>query len=285
MKTNGKCQIKEIVMKTNQNKKHFLDNGILFFIACLLLSIATEPLLAEEPPNIQGYIVTRDGRTIHFTGINRSYRLINFRYGPENKKSSISLANVAEIIFGENSRSARIKLKDRRTIDAKCKDSSGNVSLWAAVSHPDRAGIFYYYYFDDVTRKQQETKMYYNNMARIVVGEHVGRFRRCLHCKGLWPDSYLYCPHDGTQTVWGAASGSLKVDTTVTREQLIKRKASIMEAILNASLTRSGIDPSSEEAERAKRFGKLWINPAANPEDIHKQLDELRDSIIKKESK
>lgn len=56
----------------------------------------------------------------------------------------------------------------------------------------------------------------------------------------------------------------------------------MIEAVLNASLAMSGVDPASDEATKTKEFGKLWMNPLADPKEIHQKLDEVREEWRKK---
>jgi len=57
-----------------------------------------------------------------------------------------------------------------------------------------------------------------------------------------------------------------------------------IDAVLDASLRRSGVDPSSPEAQRAKEFGKLWMNPLSDPKDIDRALNELREDFRRRSS-
>lgn len=234
---------------------------------------------AKDIPNVHGYIVTKEGKTIHFSRVEEGSKTLGFKYGPEEKTSFIPLANIREVIFGEQSYSARIRLKDGRNIDAKCirLNDYNHFPEWGKQS----VGI-HFSYFDDVARKESKEWCGFDKMALITIDEAVGRFRRCPHCKGLWPDSYLFCPHDGVRTVWGEATGSLVMNGKSSKEQRRKKRAHVMEAILNASLARSGVDPASEEASKAKEFGKLWMNPHADPKEIHGKLDELRKDFLRR---
>lgn len=119
-------------------------------------------------------------------------------------------------------------------------------------------------------------------IAKIAIDREVGHFRVCPSCRAVWTDDYLFCPHDGVETVWGEPSGALTRRATGSTEDAEALKANVIEAILNASLVRSGVDPSSPEAEKAKEFGKLWLNPLADPKDIENKLHELRQDFLRK---
>ena len=245
----------------------------------LLLAASTFLGGADQIPNVCGYIVTRDGKTTTFTRVKEGYKRFGFRYGPEDKRTTIPLADVSRVTFGEKSMSAVILLKDGRKVDAKCCRARGGYPYWP--SH-----YVELYYFDDIARKEGTSIAHFKNMSQLVIDEHVGRFRRCPHCKGTWPDSFLFCPHDGAKTVWGERSGSVTLGrakpSRSSAQDRRRRDASVLEAVLNASLARSGVDPSSKEAKQAKDFGKLWMNPAADPKEIHRKLDELRREWRKK---
>lgn len=174
----------------------------LLLPATLLATTAS----ADQVPNVSGYIVTRDGRTVTFTRAEESSKYLSFKYGPEGKETRIPLADIARVIFGEKSRSAVISLKDGRTVDATCiaTDKHGN-ALWRNFS-------FSYFFFDDISRQENRDHLPYREMSEMVIAEPVGTFRRCPHCGATWPDAYLYCPHDGTETVWGERTGSLLND-------------------------------------------------------------------------
>ena len=259
-------------------KTRTLNQKLIAVVAVLLVAIFSLTGLAEALPNVHGYLITRDGKTMHFTKVTDKCKSFSFRYGPEGKSVATPLSKIAEVIFGEGSKTARIRLKDGRNIDAQCNYYDRNPD-WS----PESYDYLAYYYFDEVGLKERgPTSVTFRKISSIVIDDAVGRFRRCPHCKGLWPDSYLFCPHDGVRTVWGEAAGSLVVNVKPTQEQGRKRRSHVMEAILNASLARSGVDPASEEATKAKEFGKLWMNPLADPKEIDKKLEELRQDFLKK---
>lgn len=152
----------------------------------------------EDPPNVCGYFVTRKGATVNFTKVasDPNHRRFKFRYGADDKVTVLPLAKMREISFGEESKFALITLKDGREVTARA-DQAGQ---WT--THFANSEVFVFYYFDEVARKETPRTEAYYNISRLVFDDPVGRFRRCPTCHGTWPDSYLFCPHDGAKTVW-----------------------------------------------------------------------------------
>ena len=160
---------------------------------------APEP---EDVANVSGFVLSRDGITTNFTRLDPRAKVFSFKYGPEDKETTIPAAKVREITFGDGSDSAVFALRDGRTVMARRLTRTGYGPHWS-----DKGGAFFKYaYFDDVAGAERDASPAFKDLARIVFGEHVGRFRVCPHCKALWPDTYLFCPHDGTRIIWGEPS-------------------------------------------------------------------------------
>ncbi len=244
--------------------------GNIIFTACHLLS----PSLLADAENVSGYFVDQKGKTVNFQKIDEVSKGIAFRYGPEDKLTSVPLTEVSDISFGEKNMTADIKLKDGRQIVGRCADPRG---FW---SSKENQQYFRYFYFDEIARKPAEESLGYYEIKRIVIGDAIGHFRRCPHCKGSWPDSYLFCPHDGTATAWGEPAAPIAQNVQVTPEDRAKRHAKFLEATVNANLSRAGYDPASERAQKVRDFSLLWMNPLADPKEIHGKLDELRKIIL-----
>ena len=255
-------------------------------LVCLVLAgsavLSEAKARGEEALNLSGYLTTRTGKTITFTKVHDLSKFLCFRYGPEDKETTFPLSQVQSVVFGEESASALICLKDGRRVQATRYGTDDRKPIWGVGSRGYHCEHFYLFYFDDIARKEQQRNVYFSDISRLVLDENVGRFRRCTHCRGTWPDSYLFCPHDGVRTVWGESSGSLLTVSEPGARERTKRTANLMEALLNASLARSGVDPTSDEAAKAKEFGKLWMNPLADPKEIHRKLDEFREEWRKK---
>lgn len=258
-------------MKKRNFKKIKIKAMVFIFGLIGIILLLTNLLADEEVPNFSGYIVTRVGKTVTFTRARGDHsKLFCFKYGPEDKKTKIPLATVKEIIFGEGSKTALVKLKDGRTMNGRClRFTKYSNAFWG--SNYD----FHFSYFDDVAGNENDDFILFKDMARLVIDEPVGRFRRCPHCNATWPDSYLFCPNDGTVTVWGEPTG-----TIVTGEANVFQDVSLMEILLNACLDRAGYDPTSDEAKLVKDFIQLWLNPIADQIEIQKKLDELRKQFL-----
>jgi hypothetical protein len=246
----------------------------LFVISSLILFIASNSF-AEQYPNASGYFTTKKGKTITFTKSNTAN--FTFLYGPEDKRArDIPLATIKEITFGKDSKVARITFKDGREINAKGIDDRVR---WT--HSRDNSGTFYYEYFDDINKKEEHSKIGFYEAAKIVVDENIGRFKRCPFCKRNWPDSYLFCPHDGTKTVWGEPAGSIQNSANLSKEQRLQKSGKVMEAIVNESVAKQGGDPSSDLSRKATDFATAWMNPLATKDEINKKLYDLRDAIVK----
>lgn len=167
---------------------------LLLLTASLLLAAMAIPTLvqAQPPvPNTSGYFITREGRTVTFSRLHSASQTIRFTYGPENKTTLIPLAEVRRIIFGDDQNSAVVYLKDGREVGARNVKNGENHDFLA------------YHYFDEIAKTENSSSIAFSRLSEIIVGEHAGQFRSCPHCSAVWPDKYLFCPHDGTKTVWG----------------------------------------------------------------------------------
>ncbi len=176
-------------MIRNNDKRPFL---LAFAIAFLMiLALVYQPGLAQESvSNVDGFFITRDGKTVIFSRVHHNSKTIRFTYGPENKQTDIPLAMVEQITFGDDRKSAIISLKDGRIVQGLDVRNSKNVE------------VFEYFYFDDIARKENYSRVSFASLSKMITGEHAGLFRLCPHCSSTWPDSYLYCPHDGVKTLW-----------------------------------------------------------------------------------
>jgi len=152
---------------------------------------------AEDLSNVSGFFVKQSGNTVNFISISGSRELC-LTYGPENKSTSVPLASVHRIVFGEDYR-AQITLRDGRLIDARNVDNC----------RFDDSRVFSYSYFDDIGMEKRGAKEYFYRIATIVFGDAVGHFRICPHCGAIWPDVYLFCPLDGSNTHWGDPAGAI----------------------------------------------------------------------------
>jgi len=101
-----------------------------------------------------------------------------------------------------------------------------------------------------------------------------GFLARCPKCETTWPITFAFCPYDGEKT---------KESTLLVSPTESPRKYRALSTLLDTCLARTGIDPHSKEAEKAREFGTLWLNPVADPNEIHKRLEELRQICVHKE--
>ncbi len=257
-------------------------------LACILTVSFGVPSFAtadNKDLNASGYLVMRKGNTMTF--IKTEKKTFVFNYGSEKKTTDMPISQLKKITFGEHSKSAEIVLKNGKTVSAEVanrEDRNTGMRVFGVDTWVRGSTYFSFYYLDDLKGGQTKKSVNWSSIAQITFDDTVGRFRVCPHCKSTWPDDFLFCPHDGSRTVWGEPSGSLLINVKTTEEEKAQRRANVMESILNASLASSGIDPASEEASRAKEFGKLWMNPTADPKEIHKKLDELRQQFLKQNS-
>jgi NADH pyrophosphatase NudC (nudix superfamily) len=165
---------------------------ILLFTASLLLAALAIPFLAQaQVPNTSGHFITREGRTVTFSRLHSASQTIRFTYGSENKATGIPLADVRRIIFGDDQSSAVVYLKDGREVSARNVKNGENHDYLA------------FHYFDEIAKTENYNRIAFSSLSEIIVEEHAGQFRRCPHCNAVWPDKYLFCPHDGTKTNWG----------------------------------------------------------------------------------
>jgi len=172
-------------------------------------------LAAMAVPNVSGHLITRDGRTIEFTGLPGSFHLV-FRHGADDRETRIPFAQASEIVFGESGATARIRLKDGRNLEAGIAETfwqARTVRGWSQMVDPvsgrpveGALGVldpkFLFLYFDDVSNATERRSLFYHEIAKIVLDEGVGQFRRCAACGSTWPGSYLFCPKDGSKTEW-----------------------------------------------------------------------------------
>ncbi|MBI4662106.1 MAG: hypothetical protein HY735_25065 [Verrucomicrobia bacterium] len=84
---------------------------------------------------------------------------------------------------------------------------------------------------------------------------------KCPKCAREFAGNTAYCPHDGTQLTF------------------VER---VVQGVLDASLSRTGIDPKTPEANHAKKLGIDWLNPFASREQIDKDIQRVVDDVIKK---
>jgi len=261
----------------------------------------SEEISLRDLPNFSGYIVTKKGETIIFDKVAFWGKVFCFRYGNEQNIACFKTADVCRITFGEESRSVRVELKNgakmlggfkygswtgfTRSLPCAERELFGTFVRKSKKTYGIRSKVCFgpgvdvpcltILEYDAINKKEKRKSYFFEDISMIVIGQESGRFRSCPHCKAILPATYWFCPYDGGKTIWSEISGEhdKKVLTTAKETDLI-------EAVLNASLARSGIDPLSKEAQKAKEFGKLWLNPLADPREIHKKLDEFRNDIL-----
>lgn len=178
-----------------------MNHSLLFgkALAWLVFAIGFLPLAhATTVPNTSGHIVTRGGVTINFTGVQDISKILHFSHGPERTPTTAPLSRLARIRFGEGAQSARIELKDGRTLDANPGYYHNNRAYWSR-----SVTYFQYNVLDQISGQNISRRTPWRDIAEIVFDEAVGRFRVCPKCKAVWPDTYLFCPRDGTATEWG----------------------------------------------------------------------------------
>jgi hypothetical protein len=102
----------------------------------------------------------------------------------------------------------------------------------------------------------------------ILTGKHLppnyGEMRsvkKCPQCGKEYGDHMAFCPYDGTKLI---------------------PVEEVVHGILDASLSRAGIDPTTPEALHAKQLGLDWLNPFASQEQIDKDIHRAVDDVIKK---
>lgn len=92
--------------------------------------------------------------------------------------------------------------------------------------------------------------------------ETYGRKQRvmvCPKCGKTYHHEAAKCPEDGTQ---------------------LNAAEKVVHAVLDASLVRAGIDPTTPEAKRAKKLGIDWLNPFTSQEEIDKGIKRLVDDVM-----
>ena len=177
------------MIRNNQDQRCFLPAFAILFL--MIFALGSEPGFGQESvSNVDGFFITRDGNTVSFSRVHLNSKTIRFTYGPEDKQTEIPLAAVEEVIFGDGQHSAVIRLRDGRTVQGMNLRNSKGIE------------VFEYYYFDDIAKKENFSRISFASLSKMTTGENAGRFRRCPHCSSTWPDSYLYCPHDGVKTIW-----------------------------------------------------------------------------------
>jgi hypothetical protein len=85
--------------------------------------------------------------------------------------------------------------------------------------------------------------------------------KKCPKCAKEFVGETAFCPHDGSQLT------------------LVERG---VHGVLDASLSRAGIDPKTPEDQHAKKLGLDWLNPFASQEQIDKDIQRVVDDVIKK---
>lgn len=154
----------------------------------LFLLLTTSP---SSAPNVSGYLTTQDGKTLSFESIGQASRTVYFLYGLEMNKSNIPLTDLKRIVMGEYP-TAIFYFKDGRELAVTFK----------SFDHGDgRLGTKY---LDVVTGQLRNRYVPMNELKELSLGNEIGRFRSCPLDGSFWPDTYLFCPHDGTKTVWAS---------------------------------------------------------------------------------
>lgn len=138
---------------------------------------------------------------------------------------------------------------------------------------------FSYVYHDKVTGELMESYagVRSTKLVQIVIEGDAGTLRRNPRTKDFYPATYNFDPFTGEELVW-ALPGQ---PTAVSMPPHGRLSGRALEAVLNASLSRHGVDPLSEEAKRARDFAELWMNPRADLPEIQKKLEEMRKDFLK----
>lgn len=88
--------------------------------------------------------------------------------------------------------------------------------------------------------------------------------------------------HEG---YWRVGLGCLGLILTFGVIEVIAEERSIVDRfLLDPAIRRAGFDPSTPEAEAAKRLGKDWLNPFASNEEIQADIAHIRSLVTGRES-
>lgn len=207
-------------------------------------------------PGSAGYLITKEGRMISFTGVVDKYSRVTFVYGPEEKETTIPWTQFRKINF-DSSTAFKAWVMDR-------KGREFEVTRMLTVGR-NRGPSFYYTYWDDVAEKLTEGSVGTRDVEMIVFGENFGPFRSCPSHGGAYPSTFLFCPIDGSATVWAEPFGDTKDAVNV-------------RAISLARIEVSDLDPRLRS--RALRLAVDTINPFASEADITAAVDSLVAEIL-----
>ena len=95
------------------------------------------------------------------------------------------------------------------------------------------------------------------------------QFKYCKKCNRKYPFSYNYCSFDGE-----------KLHISSDNKNITIKRISLIDNLIDAALTNSGINPDSEIAKKAKTIGKSTLNPFKSNAELKKDIDSLVKTII-----
>ena len=231
---------------------------------------------------VEGVIYFRDKRPpIYFDRFKAQKTVFDIYFG-DGEEDRISLKDIKsfEFLDPQLARDVRITMRNGKVLIVRYMKnewgtySGGSFIIKYGIINPKNGDLQY----ERVTFRKGYS--FHSHILKIIFSDNVGDFRTCPKCGRIQPRDYIYCPYDSTRLIWGG--DSLKQQTTEAAKKTRRSPERVLDAILDASLIRSGIDPASEEARQAKEFGKLWLNPLSDPKKIHQKIDEFRQEWIKK---
>lgn len=272
-------------------------------LSVLLIGLCTVIVQAQKDKIAQtsGYLITTNGKTINFESI-RDLE-ITFKYGPEDKLTTIAVSRISEITFTTQSKPpvAHIVLRSGKEFTAKPTYTYG-YKVYYGQKDSDWRETFDFNYFDDLTEELKKQSVFNHQISKIIFGSHFGRFRRCPHDNTIWPDTYLYCPQSGHKNVWGEPVGSLvsatAIDPSVGCSKCLSLYPGSMSvcSVCSGKLTpittnthqknayyflgRSKIAPDSKRGQAAVELSKKWLNPFSTEAEIDKALQDVVSTTV-----
>ena len=222
-----------------------------------------------DEANVSGHIITRKGRTLTFTRLQNGWESLQIRHGPEDTPSSLPFSRCRSITFGRNSHSAQVVLTNGRQLTIRPGDlDGGDQPIWVRLTPS-----LEFYTFDEIQAKEVERRCHFQDIAKIVLGKSTGRFRRCTQCSAIWPDSYLFCPHDGARTSWSdAASRPQGIQSAASSP---RKPRGIIDAFVNTTLSQAGVRADSSEAREFREFTEIFLDPKSDPKEYTQKLEQL----------
>ena len=259
-----------------------------------------------------GTINFRNGEVVKFNHLGTQDSV--FQYGVMGqlgmKKVRYDFTELNEVIFADKACAYRSgghrfwNVGERGTLEIVSRDGTRFTLTDAAVIgvtprsrsgiHSLSTGEIYYTYNDPVTRSVRDSKAKIGDrikaktgdgIASVSIDRVVGTMKLNSETGAYFPSTYNYDPYTGQPLTWAEDRQDLeaagKPSSRGSSASAARRRGrvpgvDVLDTVLDTSLSRAGVDPNSHEAKRAKQFGKLWMNPLADPDDIKRAFEELR---------